>query len=92
MTEQHEWVIDIAEGGIFRNTDDDREFMNLDEAQCRLNKYETLKAENETLLAWQRAARKQHPDLEKLIAAIEPKGEGEVIEIVNPPKMWNPNE
>ena len=51
-----------------------------------------LEAENEALMAWQRAARKQYPELEKLIAAIAPNGEAETIEIVDPPRMWNPDE
>ena len=51
-----------------------------------------VEKENEILMAWQRAARREYPDLKKLIAAIAPKDETKMIEIVDPPKTWNPNE
>ena len=45
------WELDIIEGGIFRNTDDGLEFMDLDDAQRRLNATERLSAEDADLIA-----------------------------------------
>ena len=49
--DEHEWELDIIEGSIFRNTDDGLEFMDLDEAQRRLNATERLSAENARWIA-----------------------------------------
>ena len=43
MTE-HGWELDMIEGSIFRNTDDGLEFMDLDEAERRINAVERLSA------------------------------------------------